>query len=99
MAPQMWRVMRRTAAAVVSGLAGQAMVLAAQAQSGFVKVPDSELAKQESLPAAPLVSIAYAFVFVALLTYVFMLWRRLGRVEQDLQQVTRSVSDRAGRAR
>jgi hypothetical protein len=90
---------RRTAAGVVAGLAGQALLLASQAQGGFVKVPDSELARQETLPAAPLVSIAYAFVLVALVTYVFMLWRRIGRVEHELQQVSRSVNDRAGRAR
>ena len=62
-----------------------------QAQEGFVKA--SEL-PTEVLPATPLVLIAYAFVWVALVGYVFGLWRKLARVERELQQV---VSQAEGR--
>jgi len=55
-----------------------------QAQEGFVKA--SEL-PTEVLPATPFVFIAYAFVWVALIGYVFGLWRRLARVEGELKQV------------
>jgi CcmD family protein len=54
--------------------------------SGFVPVKPGETG-QETLPATPLVFIAYAFVWTLLLVYVFLLWRRLGRVERELADV------------
>ncbi|HYN08519.1 MAG TPA: CcmD family protein [Vicinamibacterales bacterium] len=42
---------------------------------------------QETLPATPLVFVAYAFVWTLLLGYVFLLWRKLGRVERELAEV------------
>jgi CcmD family protein len=62
------------------------------AQDEFV--PVSELPAHEQLPAAPLLIAAYAFVWVALLVYVFMLWRRLGKVERELAGVARQVEER-----
>jgi CcmD family protein len=38
----------------------------------------------EPLPAAPLVYFAYAFVWSALILYVFVLWRRVSKVEREL---------------
>jgi len=69
---------------LVMGL-GAAAVLAQQDQGGFV--PATDIAR-ETLPALPLVYGAYGFVWIVLLGYVFMLWRRLGRVEQELQDVS-----------
>jgi CcmD family protein len=67
--------------------AGQA-VLAAQAQTGFVP---ADSIPQETLPATPFVFGAYGFVWVVLLVYVFVLWRRLGRVEKELAEVTARI--------
>ncbi|HEY7475419.1 MAG TPA: CcmD family protein [Vicinamibacterales bacterium] len=61
--------------------------------SGFVPVKPGDTG-QEALPATPLVFIAYAFVWVLLLAYVFLLWRRLGRVERELADVNAKL--RAG---
>jgi CcmD family protein len=61
-------------------------VVLAQAQEGFV--PMAQAGPREALPAAPLVMAAYAFVWVALLAYLFIMWRRLGRVERELADVT-----------
>jgi len=61
-------------------------------------VPMSEAAPREVLPATPLVFYAYGFVWVALLGYVFTIWRRMARVEQDLADVQRRLKD-AGAAR
>ena len=60
---------------------------------GFVPVtPDMVV---EQLPAAPLLIAAYAFVWVALLVYVWSIWRRLGKVESEMhaleQRRTRSA--------
>jgi len=56
-------------------------------QSEFV--PVSQLPPAEQLPAAPLLIVAYAFVWVAVLAYVWSLWRRLGRVEREMQALAR----------
>lgn len=52
------------------------------ATDGFVPVGD--LPPVDQLPAAPLVLGAYAFIWLAVLVYVAVLWRRLGAVQKDL---------------
>ena len=64
------------------------------AMEGFV--PMSETAPREVLPATPLVFYAYAFVWLALIGYVFSIWRRMARVEQDLAAVQRRLQDGPG---
>ena len=65
------------------------------ATEGFV--PLSEFAEREVLPATPLVFYAYAFVWVAILFYLWSLWRRMARIEEDLQAVRRRVDAQEGR--
>lgn len=60
-------------------------------QSEFI--PGSQL-PTEVLPATPFVFIAYAFVWVALIGYLFGLWRKLTRVERELAQVASRVEGR-----
>lgn len=55
--------------------------------------PVTGVPNQEHLPAAPLVMIAYAFVWVMLLFYLWTLWRRLGAVEKELADVARRVGE------
>lgn len=59
------------------------------AQEEFV--PVSALPQAEQLPAAPLLIGAYAFVWVALMVYVWSLWRRMTRLERDLADLQRRV--------
>jgi CcmD family protein len=59
------------------------------AQEGFVPVED--VPGQEQLPAAPLVAAAYGVAWAAVLVYVWMLWRRLTRVERELADVGRRI--------
>jgi CcmD family protein len=61
----------------------------APAQGDFV--PVSSIPQAEQLPAAPLVIAAYAFVWVALLTYVWSLWKRLTKLERELADLQRRV--------
>jgi CcmD family protein len=56
-------------------------------------VPLSELPPDERLPAAPLLIGAYVFVWLMLVLYVVMLWRRLQRVEQEIASVARRVGE------
>jgi CcmD family protein len=62
-----------------------------QAQEGFVKASE---VPTEVLPATPFVFIAYAFVWVALIGYLFGLWRKVSRVERELAQVRSRVEGR-----
>jgi CcmD family protein len=68
-------------------LAAQGPTQPPAAQDGSVPVKPGEL-EQEQLPAAPLVFAAYSVVWLALLAYVFLLWRRLTTVERDLREVS-----------
>jgi CcmD family protein len=63
------------------------------AQDGFVPVRPGEL-EQEQLPAAPLVFVAYSVVWLALVSYVFVLWRRLTNVERELRDVSAKLQAR-----
>ena len=75
------------------GLAGMnALVFGQPGQSEFV--PVNELPAAEQLPAAPLLIAAYAFVWAAMLAYVWSLWRRLGKVERDISELSQLVAKR-----
>jgi CcmD family protein len=63
--------------------------LFAQAQGQFVPVTPGQM--QEPIPAAPLVFIAYGFVWVALAVYIVMLWRRIANVERELGDLNRRL--------
>lgn len=52
-------------------------------------VPINELPPEDQLPAAPLLIAAYAFVWVTLFVYLWSIWRRLRKVEGELQQLER----------
>ena len=56
-------------------------------------VPVAELPPDEQLPAVPLVLFAYGFIWAAVLIYMAALWRRLGKVHQELDAVRRTLRD------
>ncbi len=64
------------------------------AQEGFV--PVSQLPPDDQLPAAPLLVAAYAFVWLAAMFYVWTVWRRLRKVEDDMHALEKR---QAGRTR
>jgi CcmD family protein len=70
--------------ALVSLVLTTAPALAAQqpATEGFV--PANELPPDQQLPAAPFLIGAYAFIWLALMFYLWTIWRRLGAVERDM---------------
>ncbi|HEU4934973.1 MAG TPA: CcmD family protein [Vicinamibacterales bacterium] len=57
---------------------------------GFV--PASSLPGQEQLPAAPLVIIAYAVVWLLVLGYLWSIWSRLTQAERELADVSRRLA-------
>ena len=59
--------------------------LGAQVSEGFQKMEPLKPGQgSESLPATSLIYAAYALVWLVLLGYVFLLWRRAGRLEGQL---------------
>jgi CcmD family protein len=58
-------------------------------QSEFVPVKD--LPPTETIPAAPLLVAAYAFIWVALIFYIWTIWRRLNRVETDMRALAQKT--------
>jgi CcmD family protein len=58
---------------------------AAPAQDEFV--PISELPAEEQLAAGPLLITAYAVVWIVIAVYLWTLWRRFLRAEQDVKSL------------
>ena len=56
---------------------------------------DTPLNQQETIPAARLVGIAYGFIWIMLLGYVWSVRSRLARVEREMDALAR----RGGTAR
>ena len=65
-----------------------ALIMAQQPQDTFV--PAKSIPKQEVSPG-PLLYGGYAFVWAVFVIYLFVLWRRLGRVERELSDVNRKL--------
>ena len=65
-------------------------VVCAQPQSEFL--PVTEIPASEQMPSAPLVIAAYAFVWLAFLAYVWLMWKKLGKVEQDLKALSAQLA-------
>ena len=80
--------LKQAAAIAIAAIVTSAGLLA-QVTSGFE--PATNLGK-ESLPAGPLLYTAYAVVWLVLIGYVFMLWRRLDRVEKELREVSARIA-------
>jgi hypothetical protein len=57
------------------------------AQDGFV--PVTGVPASEQVPAAPLVVGAYAFFLLLMMFYLWTIWRRIGKVEADMQALER----------
>ena len=79
---------------VLIGSAGSAASAVQQpppkaAQDEFV--PIDQLPPGDQLPAARFLIIAYAVAWVLVAAYLFSIWQRLGRVEQEIADVTRRI--------
>jgi CcmD family protein len=66
-----------------------AVAFAQPGQSEFQ--PVTEIPASEQLPSAPLVLAAYAFVWLAFMFYIWTMWRKLGKVEQELNTLSAQI--------
>jgi CcmD family protein len=82
--------------ACLSLLLAAPAVLAVQtappAQSEYVPLKD--LPPVDQIPAAPLLIAAYAFVWVAVLVYLWTIWRRLAKVEAEMSALAQKSARR-----
>ena len=87
---KLWiRISTLVVGAVVAVLPGLA------AAQEFVKV---EGAPRQEIPSGPFVAAAYGFIWIAVLAYVVVVARGLGRVRQDLRDLRAKVDRAADRA-
>ena len=70
-----------------------AFALQPAAQGDFV--PFTGVPPDQQMPAAPLVVGAYAFFLVAMVFYLWTIWRRIGRVEADMRALERRQAGRS----
>ena len=82
-------------AAIVSSLLLASTMLVSQPPAQGEFVPVNQLPPGDQLPAAPLLIAAYAFVWVALMIYLWSIWRRLGKVETELQALEHRSAPRS----
>ncbi|MGH9144561.1 MAG: CcmD family protein [Vicinamibacterales bacterium] len=58
-------------------------------QSEFV--PVDSLPPSDQLKAAPLLIAAYAFVWIAVVVYLWSIWRRLNKVEDEMRALSQKM--------
>ena len=84
--------LRRLVLALISLVLISSPAFARQAPAGqgaFVPVDAVPLSDQ--LPAAPLLVTAYAFVWIAAMFYVWTIWRRLNKVEDEMRALAQKL--------
>jgi CcmD family protein len=73
---------------------GQSAPAAQAPQDQFVPVKSLPPTESEQLPAQTLVMVAYAVVWGALLLYVWTVWRRLLKVEREMQALASRLKEK-----
>jgi CcmD family protein len=86
-----WRRIGAVVGLAALVVAAATVVSFAQAETDFKPIR-ADQAALEQLPATPFVFWAYAIVWMVLLAYVFSLWRRLGRVEQEMAALSNRLA-------
>lgn len=69
----------------------------AQQESQDQFVPVKSLPQQDQLPASTLLITAYGFVWAVLLVYLWTIWRRLVKVERDMQVLSAKIGEKSAR--
>jgi CcmD family protein len=87
--------LRRLLTALTSFLLVSVPAFAMQPPKGQSEfVPVDSLPAADQLPAAPLLVTAYAFVWIAVVVYLWSIWRRLNKVEDDMRALAQKVPRR-----
>jgi CcmD family protein len=87
--------LRRLLIALTSFVLVSAPAFAMQPPTGQSEfVPVDSLPAADQLPAAPLLVTAYAFVWIAVMVYLWSIWRRLNKVEDEMRALAQKVPRR-----
>jgi CcmD family protein len=86
-----WNRVARVGLAIAMSWVLMAPAVLAQEPGQKQFVPLESVQRQELAPG-PLLYTAYAFVWAALVFYIFIVWRRLSRVERELADVNRKLA-------
>ena len=82
--------------AVCSWILLAAALVAFQPPAGQTEfVPIGQLPPGDQLPAARLLIAAYAFVWIALMAYLWSIWRRIEKVEAELRALDKRTAERS----
>jgi hypothetical protein len=76
-------------------IAAPTLALAFQPPPQTEFVPAKDLPANESMPAAPLLVAAYAFFLIAVMFYLWTIWRRLNKVETEIRMLERNQTTRS----
>ncbi|HEY6358299.1 MAG TPA: CcmD family protein [Vicinamibacterales bacterium] len=87
---------RRDRAAVVAMLALLASRAASAFQTTSAFVPADQVA-QDHVPGGTLLLAAYAVAWVVVVAYVWIIWRRAGRIERELADLAAKIDARGRR--
>ena len=66
-----------------AGVLAQAAAQNPSDTTGFV--PVTEMPAGQQIPAAPYLLWAYGLIWVGVFVYAWSIWKRLGKVEQDMR--------------
>jgi CcmD family protein len=84
-----------------AGLVAMLVALASRAAFAFQGasefVPADQL-KQDTVPGGALLLAAYAVAWIAVVAYVWIVWRRAGRIERELSGIAAKLAAGARRA-
>ena len=90
-------MLQRVRGALVALLALTPMLtLSVSAQDGFKTVEDG-VPIGEQLPAGPFIVGSYAFFLLLMVFYLFTIWRRIGKVEAEMQALARRQGESSKR--
>ena len=65
---------------------------------GYQPIQGVPATTQESVPAPNLLAAAYGFIWVAVLAYLLMVWRRARTTEHEIDELKKKIDGASARA-
>jgi CcmD family protein len=87
---------RAAIARLTASLAALLVLLAAPALALAQEFQKVEGRLADEIPAVPFVGIAYGFIWIAVLGYVLVLGKNLGRINGEVEELRRKIDAAAG---
>ncbi|HJZ88511.1 MAG TPA: CcmD family protein [Polyangia bacterium] len=65
-------------------------------EQGFQAIQGAPATTQESIPAATLIASAYGFIWLVVLLYLLVIWRRGQSTEREIDELKRKLEAARG---